>query len=336
MVSSISMIRIRATLQGGQTLDMELLFNDASLHGQLDIQSFRQAIGRIMAIRYAGRCHGRELQCNRNAANALITPDQSMPKFIQFLAKDQRSAVQLWLTRTGPFWDDSRRHSEGDWLECLGHLVTGTAVAEAAHAVLHGRACGLVSIDPSTWLRSPLSVDWRGNGIDQAVSVENYWTVDAVERALEAAPAPVQSWAELERAAARRYPGLSFAQDAFEPLSGHPFSRSAASRILERLGILDEFRDCFDENGRRTAVGSRMYQEHFTGGNAIFSDSSDAEKDDFRAQLTFRHPARVGESLFCTWHGKVRTQQLRLHFSWPIRAGEPVYIVYVGPKITRR
>ena len=27
---------------------------------------------------------------------------------------------------------------------------------------------------------------------------------------------------------------------------------------------------------------------------------------------------------------------LRLHFSWPIRSGKPVYIVYAGPKITRR
>ena len=27
---------------------------------------------------------------------------------------------------------------------------------------------------------------------------------------------------------------------------------------------------------------------------------------------------------------------LRLHFSWPIEAGKPVYIVYAGPKITKR
>ena len=27
---------------------------------------------------------------------------------------------------------------------------------------------------------------------------------------------------------------------------------------------------------------------------------------------------------------------LRLHFSWPVRAGEPVYVVYAGPKLTKR
>ena len=35
-------------------------------------------------------------------------------------------------------------------------------------------------------------------------------------------------------------------------------------------------------------------------------------------------------------HGKVRRGMLRLHYSWSGKAGEPVYVVYVGPKITKR
>ena len=315
---------------------MELFFNDASLHGQFDIHGFQYAIGRIMAIRQVGRRHGRELQCHRNVSNALVTRDRTMPELIQFLPKDQRSAVQLWLTRTGPFWDDSREHSDNDWVECRGDLVTGTAVAEAAHAVLHGRSSCLVSLEPSNWLSSPLPVEWRSNGLDQAASVETYWTAEGLERALEAAPLPIQSWAELETEVTRRYPGIDFAAGAFEPLHGHPFSAGAARRIAALLGILHELKGCFDDQGRRTATGNRLHEEYFTGDNALFSDSSATEKDNFRSQLTFRHPLRRGEYLFCTWHGKVRTQQLRIHFSWPVRAREPLYVVYVGPKITRR
>lgn len=315
---------------------MELFFNDASLHGQFDMHGFQHAIGRIMAIRQMGRRHGRELQCHRNVSIAFVTRDRRIPEIIQFLPKDQRSAVQLWLTRTGPFWDDSREHSENDWVECRGDLVTGTAVAEAAHAVLHGRSSGLVSMEPSNWLSSPLSVEWRSNGVDQATSVENYWTVEELERALEAAPLPVQSWADLENEVTRLYPGLDVTVGAFEPLRGHPFSAGAARRITALLGILHEFKGCFDDQGRRTPVGNRIYDEYFTGDNALFSDSSDTEKSEFRSQLTFRHPLRRGEYLFCTWHGKVRTQQLRVHFSWPVRASEPLYVVYVGPKITKR
>jgi hypothetical protein len=72
------------------------------------------------------------------------------------------------------------------------------------------------------------------------------------------------------------------------------------------------------------------------GGNPLFSDSSDTEKLDFRNELTFRHPDQPGRSLFCPWHGKVRHLELRVHYTWSGRAGEPLYVVYVGPKITKR
>ena len=70
----------------------------------------------------------------------------------------------------------------------------------------------------------------------------------------------------------------------------------------------------------------------------MFSDSSDKEtrKRRFREALTFPHPGERGSSLFCPWHGKVRHMTLRLHFSWPVRAGRPVYVVYAGPKLTKR
>jgi hypothetical protein len=72
------------------------------------------------------------------------------------------------------------------------------------------------------------------------------------------------------------------------------------------------------------------------GDNAWFSDSSEAEKNEFEESLTFPHPVEPGQTLFCTWHGKVKTQQIRIHFSWPVRWDTPLYILYVGPKITRR
>ena len=35
-------------------------------------------------------------------------------------------------------------------------------------------------------------------------------------------------------------------------------------------------------------------------------------------------------------HGKVKTPQIRIHFSWPITASTPLYVVYVGYKITKK
>lgn len=127
-----------------------------------------------------------------------------------------------------------------------------------------------------------------------------------------------------------------FANDAFVPLRGHPFVHGAAERIQILHDTLNRFRGCFDDNGNRTPEGNRIYTDHFTGEKGWFSDSSATEKTEFESELTFAHPSEPGEYLFCSWHGKVKTPQFRIHFSWPVSASTPLYIVYVGPKITKR
>ena len=150
------------------------------------------------------------------------------------------------------------------------------------------------------------------------------------------APAPLGSWEDLRRVSILRCTGLTFGDACFDPLVGVPFAKSAAERILVLLNILDQRARAFDASGRRTSEGQRLHKDYFTGDNALFTDSSDTEKRSFRNQLTFPHPTDIGKTLLCTWHGKVRHMNLRLHYSWSERAGEPVHIVYVGPKITRR
>ena len=331
---------MRATSPAGEKTgaDVELLFNDLSIHGQFpDVAAFQGAIGRVMAMReLARRRYGRELQCHRNVAHAPVTRDSSMPQAIQGMSKDKRSALMQWLARSGPFWEDHRRHGGGDWLECNGEVVTDTAAGEAAYRLFHGIGCGLVSMDPSSWLLSPLPVEWHDSKPTRSIDVPNYWEAKALTAALDAAPVSLASWSDLEAAARSRCPDLTFSPDCFEPLRGHPFGAGAAQALLSRLTVLHDLKNCFDDRGQRTPEGHETYRKHFTGKKAWFSDSSDSEKADFRRDLTFSHPSDAGETLFCTWHGKVKTPQLRIHFSWPVHAAEPLYVVYVGPKITRR
>ncbi len=244
-----------------------------------------------------------------------------------------------WLTRHGPFWEDSRVHNPDDYLEFNGEIVTDTAVGEAAYCCYHGLHRHLVSFVPSLWEFSPVSVTWMPNAdAVQRVEVTNHWNVEGVEAALRAAPIPLATWKQLERVAVSLCPNpnLSFLADSFEPLLGHPFVPGAAERILVLLETLHRFRSSRDEHGQRTPEGQRLYQDHFTGDKAWFSDSSESEKRDFRAELTFRHPTSAGQSLFCSWHGKVKTPPIRIHFSWPVPADQPLYVVYVGPKLTKR
>lgn len=317
---------------------MELLVNDLSIDGQFpDISTFRSAIGRVMAMRDIARQFGRELHCHRNIAHAQVTRDLAMQQAIQGFAREERHAVMQWLTQFGPFWEDARAHSPDDYLECNGEIVTETALGEAAFSCLHGADRRLVSLTPSSWELSPISVSWKpAEGDYSDIDVVNHLTVDDLETALRLAQPPVISWDQLALVSKARCPNLVFSASGFEPLRGHPFVSGAAHRIIELLDTLDKFKGCFDEHGQRTPEGHRLYRDHFTGDKAWFSDSSDTEVQTFRTELTFRHPDADGTSLFCTWHGKVKTPQIRIHFSWPVRADEPLYIVYIGPKRTKR
>ena len=320
---------------------METLVNDLSIHEQFhDAGSFRDALGRLMAMRSAARRFGREVHCHRAFLAASPIPGVAMQQAIgQLAVESERRAAMGWLTRFGPFWDDLRRHGAGDWLECGGKIVTDSAVGEAAFRTLHGADCGLISFTPSDWDYSPVEVTWRREdegANDRSTELQNWRSARTLEDGLRDTAPPLRSWDDLRQAAAIRFESLTCAPDCFDPLSGVPFARSVAERFLALLGILDRMARAFDATGARSAEGQRIYQDYFTGDDALFSDSSDKEKRRFREALTFPHPGERGSSLFCPWHGKVRHMTLRLHFSWPVRADRPVYVVYAGPKLTKR
>ena len=319
---------------------MHLLVNDLSLHGQFrEKAAFRDALTRLMTMRNVAQRLGCEVCCHRALLNAKPMTGMTMQQALGQLTSNEQRAILGWLTRHGPFWDDLRQHAADEYLECRGEIVTDSAVGEAAFRTFHGVDCGLVSLAPSDWDYSPVEVIWRREveGLqNQRTNVDNWRDVVTLEEKLRIAAPPIESWDDLRKASTGRFIGLTFAADCFEPLRGLPFADSAADRVIVLLDILDRLAREFDANGVRTTEGQRIYQDSFTGKKALFSDSSDTEKHDFRKELSFPHPNDPGNYLFCSWHGKESHMMLRLHFSWPIESGKPVYVVYVGPKITKR
>lgn len=318
---------------------MELLVNDLSVEGQFhDTSTFIDAIDRIMRMRMLAKQFGRKLYCHRNMAFAQVTSDLTLMQVVQHhLKRDQQCAIMQWLKELGPFWDDESMQSGDDYLESNGDVVTSCAVGEAAWCCLHGVARDLVSFTPSSWGFSPIPVTWKLDDTwNRYIDVTNHWKIDDFETALRTAPTPLQTWEQLSELAISRCPNLFFSADCFDPLRGHPFNDGAADRIIALLDILDRLKCSTDDIGQRTPEGHRLYNTHFIGEKAWFTDSSESEKHDFRDELTFSHPENKGKALSCTWHGKVKSPQLRIHFSMPIRADKPLYIVYIGPKITKR
>jgi hypothetical protein len=322
---------------------LELLLNDLSLHGQFqDVVSFRTAIDCLLTMRRTARRFNRTIHCHRNILHGQVTPAMKMSQAIQELTVEQRRSLLQWITREGPFWEEFRKHCSNDWLEWNSKVVTDTAAGEAGWCCLNGIEQALVSLTPSDLNFSPVPIVWViGDGVSKNISVKNYWQAAPLESDLRAAPMPLETWKQVGEIAVLRFKNLTFLPEAFRPLIGHPFVPGAAQRILVLLDILNQFKACFDVSGKRTLQGHKIYEEFFTGKKgeggrgALFSDSSDKEKSAFSGEMTFNHPDNARQKLFCHMHGKIQTPQFRIHFSWPIRADEPLYIAYVGPKITK-
>ncbi len=287
-------------------------------------------------MRIISRKFGRELHCHRNTVNRMVNPTTSVFRQLQTFSREEKVALLVWLTQQGPFWEDIPEHDPNEWFECNGELVNDTALAEVAYCSMTGIERAVVSLIPSEWDFSPITVTKGEVDTRNDIEISNFRQPSDLESALQVVEPPISTWVELEAVSRHRFQRLTFAEDSFKDLDGRPFSVSAVNGIVSRLDLLNRFVESLSGVGRWTPESRKLYENHFTGKRAVFSDSSDPEKRDFRSQLTFRHPTQPDKYLFCTWHGKVSRDLLRVHFSWPVSDDGRLYVVYVGRKITTR
>ena len=313
---------------------MDLLLNDLSLHGQFpDAHAFQEAIGRIMEMNAIARRFRRRLYTRRDIIKRRVHAALLLREATQQLTGSQRTAFLSWVTKAGPFWEDYPRHDSDHLMQCGDEIVTDTAIGETAYRRGFDIDARLVSFDPSDWTYSPVTIQMDPEDVI-GVTVPNYWIPAELEDALENTPAPVASWDDLEMDVRTRLQRLTFSAECFDDLAGRPFVLSAADSIRIRLGVLNQLLGLIDESGRRTSEWNQLHQKHFRGTRAWFSDASAREKNQFRNEMTFPHPERSGEYLFCSLHGKVNRPPYRIHFAWPGSPGPPLYVTYVGWKRT--
>lgn len=317
---------------------MDFSFNELSLEGvSAEDKAFKQGIDQVMNIRQLLRRLNRDLYCSHSIQSTLMVDGKNIYQAISLWDIEPRRALLGWLTKFGPFWEDIRKHSEDDFFAYKDLIVTGSAVGEVAFLCSHGLDWRLVSLAPSSWEFSPVPVDWyKSDEESTSMDVINYWTFDQIKGALDEDSQTISSWEDLKQFAYGRYSNISFLTECFEGLQGFPFMFSQSKRILVLLQVLDELENCVDRFGKRTDEGHRIHRNYFEGDTALFSPSSVRERSRYKKELTFPHPDRKDETLFCHWHGKVSSSPpIRIHFSWPNKADEPLYVVYVGPKLTR-
>lgn len=275
-----------------------------------------------------------------------ITQQYAIPSFSFKDAVDRTgnrniiAKVKLWVSTRGPFWDDSpKKHDSGEYFAYGDDddIVTDCSLGEAAYRCACNQQAAVVSFTPSKFVPiDPLTVYWHhSNTHPTVIEIHNFWEPENLARYLQNSRTPHQSWETFMAYVQTDFEHLTFLDTLMNTLQNVPFSDTVAGHIVERLNVLNTLKTCIDEQDHLTSDGLEIIQKHFHGENAWFSDESATNKCAFKKALTFKKPD--GSDLFCPYHGKIRGElQFRIHFSWPIRHDEPLYIAYIGPKITKK
>ncbi|NJO82620.1 MAG: hypothetical protein HC828_07200 [Blastochloris sp.] len=310
--------------------------NELSLHGQFpSLPAFVSALKEVQRCRNTAERYRHPFFCLRSLVERDALPGVNL-RIAVMQTKDVNltRTVMSWLDKHGPFWEDRRYHGSDEYLEHMGEIVTDCGMGEAAFRLASEQASAMVSFQESTHCSTPLQVIWhRADDNSHDLHIPNFWMHTDLEAYLSDSESAPQSWIELIERARQRYQNLTFVASILDALRAEPFSSTIAERVLVLLGILDRLKSSFGEDSRFNAEGHQLLHDYFQGDRALFSDESETNRRVFARQMTFQTP--TGEDIFCPYHGKISFRYYRVHHSWPVRADEPLYVAYIGPKITK-
>jgi hypothetical protein len=318
---------------------LEIFLNDLSVAGQFaDPAEFRTALQPLMQLRARRADLQRMLYCSSTFSLRPVTPVRSVREAI--VETRDRLFIGLvleWLGKSGPFWDADRFPNADDYFEFEEEDVTDQGLGEASRRRLGTLDSGVFSFiggSSDRFKRTPLSVT---HGLKEAplgiVEVPNIWSLDDLEKVADSRP---ESWKSMLDMVVERFDLLSISPEILSHLDGQPFHAGIADRVFALLNVLNRLAHETKGNGSFTAGGIEIWQQHTVGDKAWFTDESDANKIEFESQLKFKDH-QTGSKLFCSWHGKIKINQFRIHFEWPRPTGQRlIKVMYVGPKITKK
>ena len=320
---------------------MEWHINDLSIDSQFENpHAFREALEPLLRARHRDPSLRSCLYCSRLLYTRQVTANADLRQAVQ--ATRDKNYIRLvleWMAKYGPFWDDERQQNQDDYFEYQSHDVTDQGLGEAARRRFVGISANVFSFQgsPLQFVTSPLSVQ-QGLPEDpiETINIDNYWEIDHLIEAIQASKTYC-CWQEVYTEIRHRFAGLIFPDNVMDALFPVPFSEHLTKRIFELLHVLDNLVEESDESGALSQTGMGLHANHFVGEKAWFTDESANNKTKFKEQLTFHDPEDETKDIFCPWHGKIKTPQIRIHFQWTRPAGQnEIKVVYIGPKITTR
>lgn len=312
--------------------------NDLSLCGQyVDATAFLVELKTLMQARKKLPVLEQKMFCSRELHTRPVTRNMDFREAV----KSQQAIVPVqlvlaWLTKSGPFWEDDRVSNEDDYFELDGVDVTDLGIGEAARSQIAGRQASSFSFADGGFDYTPIDV--QHGLIEQplgTISIPNIWDSNTLYQIAQATvPAPV-NWMQMLSQAEGYFDNLYFSPEVIDSLKKESFSSYVVERVFSLLAVLQEFVSCLNEDGSHSDRNNELISQHFSGPKAWFTDESVTNKRDFHDEMSFPDPDNKGEHIFCSWHGKIKTPQYRIHFEWPLAGRSTFRIFYIGPKITK-
>ncbi len=315
---------------------MAWYINDLSLAGQYTHTSdFLKNLKELMRQRHQIPVLEAQLFCSRGLHARPVTSSINFREAVRG-DKTMVQPVLAWLTKNGPFWDDDRQVNADDYFEYCGEDVTDQGLGEAARCRLAGREAVSVSFANGGFDFTPVNIV---HGLPEEplanIPVENIWNFTGLQgSALNSLPIPY-NWHQMLDQATVRFDRLSYSPQCIEALTREPFSAYIVERVFELLRVLNEFMNCRKVDGTYSSRNNELIDQHFSGSKAWFTDESDTNKDHFEKEMTFPDFDQPGQEVFCSWHGKIKSRQYRVHFEWPDSSTPVLRIFYIGPKLTK-
>lgn len=275
------------------------------------------------------------LFCARAMPATSVREGLRLRDLAQRLPRDQQQLFFSWTAKQGPFIDDDRQPADLD-LFVFGDdevEVTDLGLGEAARRILSVQAAGVLSpaIDvASRFAADPLVViHGLRDDIRDQVPVPNFLDAKTLAETVRREGPDPTSWTEALTLARQRFNRLLIGDHCDTSLSNQTFGPHQSRRMSELFAVLQTLMEEMDEGGQLSVKGQELQRMHFVGKMAWFSDESESHKQT-PDRYTFPDPAGHGR-VTCFWHGKIRSDALRMHFEWPPAdpAGQ-LRIAYIG------
>lgn len=275
----------------------------------------------------------RALFCARAMANTRVREGVLLRDLGQRLPRDQRHMFFAWTAKRGPFIDDDRQPAELDLFTFGEDEVTDLGLGEAARRILADQRAAVLSLvagPSSRFAADPLVViQGLADEVHDHVDVPNFLDAATLADAVQADRPDPTNWAEALSQARQRFDRLLIGDHCDRTLAKETFRPHQSRRLSELLAVLQALMEQMDHDGRLSAEGRKLRSKHFEGRAAWFSDESEGHKR-HPERFTFPDPAGLGR-LTCFWHGKMRSDALRVHFEWPpADPASGLRVAYIG------